>query len=305
MAGMSYQFQPSKKPGGFIHFQVGENDVSFKCSEKYYKTRKETSEKTGTRGSIVLFSNKSKHGLRHKIRNTQHTFKQFITLTYPAKFPMDGATAKQHINNFTTRMRQEFPGIQYCWVFEAQTRGAPHFHIIIDTELPNENHQDKDGEYFYSEKWSKIWSKITGNAENKQHLRRGLRIDPIWRSDSKKLANYFAKYYTKNEQKEFTAGFTNIGRFWGTSKGFCEPRSEGVYRAEDLRWMLKLCFHYANLERDRKGLKRYRYSTEAGCSLWDFREILFGKVLPQMPASASVRLAMPYQGLSRPPTITS
>ena len=256
-------------------------------------------EQESTRDEIKSFSQKSRQRLRHQMRNSQHHFKQFVTLTYPKEFPTDGRVVKEHLNTLLTRMRQIFDDFHYMWVFEAQTRGAPHFHIIINTELPNEQRQDRHGSYFHSAQWSRLWSKITGNADNPKHIRHGLRIDPITDGSTKKLASYMAKYYTKNEQKEFGHDFTGIGRFWGASRGFTTPVMQGVYRAVELKWLLKLCFHYANLKRMKAGYKRYAYSVDRGCSIWDMKAIFDAKIAPQFKE----RLDNPYQGLEKPPTI--
>ncbi|ATX82574.1 hypothetical protein Ga0123462_1726 [Mariprofundus ferrinatatus] len=292
-------------PPEYYYLQIFKEDVVYKTRSDYCdirrhknKTKKDESEES-SRGRIQEFSKKSKYRLIHQLRNSQQTFKQFITLTYPKDYPMDGAIVKSHLNTLLTRLRQEFSGIHYLWVIEAQSRGAPHFHIIINQAIPTKKKIDKDGQYFYSECWSKRWSKITGNEKDKHHVRRGFRIDPITTSNGKKLASYMAKYYSKNEQKEFAKDFINIGRFWGATRGFTQPIVQGVYCASELKWMLKLCFHYANLERSKAGLKRYAFDADRGCSIWGFRKIFFEKVVPLF----GDRLSRPYKDLEKPPTL--
>lgn len=292
---------------GYIHFQQFKEDVVFQCKAKYADmkprhTVTKDEDNQPTRGKITEFSSKSKFRLMHQLRNSQHHFKQFITLTYPEEFPKDGKVVKEHLNTFLTNLRQTYPVLQYIWVFEAQTRGAPHFHIILNIEIPNQQLNDKHGSYFHSKKWSKLWSKITGNNNNLKHIRHGLRIDPIHDNNPKALAAYMAKYYAKNEQKEFKDDFIDIGRFWGASRGFTVPIKQGVYKASELKWMLKLCFHYINLERSKAGYKRYSYSTEFGCSLWSFTKILNDKLANhELFSQFEKRLNNPFLGLEKPP----
>ena len=291
-----------QQPDDYYHFQLFKEDLVFKRRSRYadieYEERDNADE--SKRGEIKAFSKKSKFRLMHQMRNSQHHFKQFITLTYPKEFPTDGRVVKEHLNALLTRMRQVFGDLQYMWVFEAQTRGAPHFHIIINAELPNQKKKDRHGTYFHSETWSRLWSSITGNEDNPKHLRHGLRIDPITDGSTKKLASYMAKYYTKNEQKSFGANFSGIGRFWGASRGFAIPIEQGVYLASELKWMLKLCFHYANLERARAGYGRYNYSVDRGCSIWNFTEIFRERLAEQF----SERLDNPFNGYEEPPKMT-
>jgi hypothetical protein len=61
--------------------------------------------------------------------------------------------------------------------------------------------------------------------------------------------------------------------------------------------MLKLYFHYANLERMRAGYKKYSYSVDRGCSIWNFKEIFDTKIIHQFKE----QLDNPFMGLEKPP----
>jgi len=295
-------YTPAKQPEGYCYFQVFKEDVVFANRSKFADIKQATQDNQpkSTRGEIKSFSKKSRLRLIHQLRNSQHHFKQFITLTYPKQFPTDGKEVKSHLNAFLTMLRQSFNGIHYAWVFEAQSRGAPHFHIILNVELPNQRQQDRHGQYFHSAHWSKCWSRITGNESNPKHLRHGLRIDPITDGNSKALAGYMAKYYSKNEQKQFNNNFSGIGRYWGASRGFTMPLMEGIYKAAELKWKLKLCFHYANIERAKAGYRRYSYSTDRGCSIWNMTEIFKTKIGPNFME----RLDNPFREFEKPPKLT-
>jgi hypothetical protein len=88
------------------------------------------------RSKIIKFSDKSAKRLRHTIRNSEDTWKVFITLTYPDDFPCDGKETKTHLNAFLQYLRRK--EIKYVWVLEFQARGAPHYHIIASDFIPKE-----------------------------------------------------------------------------------------------------------------------------------------------------------------------
>lgn len=56
----------------------------------------------------------------------------FVTLTYPKTFP-DAAEAKEDLKRFRDILRREHPRMAGVWKLEYQTRGAPHFHFILQT----------------------------------------------------------------------------------------------------------------------------------------------------------------------------
>lgn len=54
----------------------------------------------------------------------------FVTLTYPAKFPTV-SRAKRDLKVFQQRLIRRFPGSGGIWKLEPQERGAPHYHLLI------------------------------------------------------------------------------------------------------------------------------------------------------------------------------
>lgn len=158
------------------------------------------------RGAIRKFSRRSSKRLRFLVRNTANMWKSMITLTYPAEYPSDGKTVKKHLNVFLNYLRRK--KIKYVWVLEFQERGAPHFHILTDSDdiLSLDN----------KAVISKRWFDIVGSGDPR-HLAAGTRVDVIVSEDE--LLRYLSSYATKLLQKTPPPGYENVGRFWGASRG--------------------------------------------------------------------------------------
>jgi hypothetical protein len=121
-----------------------------------------------------------------------------LTLTYPREFPMDGRLVKRHWHNMRTWLVRE--GIKGCWFLEFQKRGAPHFHVFLNSRV-------KKGRI------AERWYQIVG-SEDLSHLVAGTRIELL--REQHGASAYAAKYASKVEQKEPPEGFRDVGRFWGT-----------------------------------------------------------------------------------------
>ncbi len=55
----------------------------------------------------------------------------FVTLTYPNAYPGDWAKWKTQLHHWRLVLFRKFPGAAFVWKLEPQTRGAPHFHLIV------------------------------------------------------------------------------------------------------------------------------------------------------------------------------
>ena len=115
------------------------------------------------RGKIKDFSLRSARRLKLVARNIAPKMKATIDLTYPNDFPVDGKTVKKHYSKFRKRLRRL--GINSLWVLEFQKRGAPHFHLMVDSEI------DK-------ELVSKMWFEIVDSVDEK-HLKAATRVQAI------------------------------------------------------------------------------------------------------------------------------
>jgi hypothetical protein len=84
------------------------------------------------RGRIKGFSKQSRYRLLVTIGRIERAAKLplFVVLTYPNEFPTARAS-KKHIKAFWLRLQREFPGHGLIWKLEPQSRGAPHYHILL------------------------------------------------------------------------------------------------------------------------------------------------------------------------------
>jgi len=138
--------------------------------------------------------------LRHVVRNSEDTWKAFITLTYPEHFSYDGRQVKAHLNAFLQYLRRRC--IKYIWILEFQLRGAAHFHILVS-------------DFIDKAELSKEWYNIVASGDEK-HLRAGTQIQAI--KSKRHLYGYLSSYINKLHQKSVPEGFENVGRFWGASR---------------------------------------------------------------------------------------
>lgn len=87
----------------------------------------------GVRGEITEFTRASQTRLKKKLATWDFNGRVIIlTLTYPRRFPTT-ATAKRHFERFQGRLRRNFPELAGMWKLEYQTRGAPHYHLVLET----------------------------------------------------------------------------------------------------------------------------------------------------------------------------
>ncbi|SPQ02025.1 hypothetical protein NBG4_860010 [Candidatus Sulfobium mesophilum] len=189
---------------------------------------------TGKRGKINGFSDNSRKRLKFQLRNTIHLFNGIIALTYPSEHPFDGKVVKRDIDAFSKRLTRM--GMIVTWVLEFQLRGAPHIHMLVKGKI--------------NKQWlSEAWYEIVGSKDEK-HLKAGTTYqhivddgDPRAADDkircrkefergnrnAKRLyvtrtevVGYMLKYFDKREQKCVPAGFANVGRFWGATRGLLQ-----------------------------------------------------------------------------------
>jgi len=210
------------------------------------------------RSNIVKFSGKSRLRLIRSIRNTNATLKTFITLTYPREFQSCGTLVKSQLNTFLTVLRQNMPGVNYVWVLEFQERGAPHFHLIIDKDIEILNSYGSSN----TSCLNRIWYNIVGSDDPK-HLRHGVNVAPVTDPNTKALAGYMAKYFTKEGQKDVPYFYKNVGRFWGAARGFCKVKESIVLRIEDFKFFIKVLNHYYRLRNAQQNRRHFKLGSSA------------------------------------------
>ena len=178
--------------------------------------------KVTKRGAIKKLTITSTKRLRFLLRNVADTMEYEVGLTYPKEFPKDGLVVKQHFHKL--RMRLNYRGYKHIWVLEFQKRGAPHFHLLIN-------------KYISEEELAKMWFTIVSSGDIK-HLSRGVHVGFIRSKD--KMASYFITYITKQDQKQVPQEYKNVGRFWGASQNLLPCTIKKFYgNMEDIRELKK------------------------------------------------------------------
>lgn len=153
------------------------------------------------RGVIRGFSRRSRSRMLKMfgaIHRTALSSSLLVTLTYPRSFPTESSTYRRHFHLFSERLRKTFPTSSAIWKLEFQTRGAPHFHLIVM------------GVPFLAREWlSRCWYQICDSGDIR-HLRAGTQVQRS-RSPREALA-YVAKYVAKVTEG---SPYAEPGRFWG------------------------------------------------------------------------------------------
>jgi hypothetical protein len=167
-------------------------------------------------------------------QNTSVTFRQMITLTYPAVYPRNGLAVKYHLHAFLVWLKRDTGGCSYLWFLEFQKRGAPHIHILIDTPYPRSN---GDGYRQFRMRVSSAWYRIVGSGDIR-HLSAGTRTERL-RSAAGGV-HYATKYAAKMRQKRVPDDYRRVGRLWGHSRDV-KPEPEGFVRCreDDIRGELE------------------------------------------------------------------
>lgn len=162
----------------------------------------------GKRGAVTGFSAGSRRRLTFKLNTLKRgQLPIFVTLTFPENYP-DVQEAKRLCRALLRKLRKEFPHIGLFWKLEPQTRGAPHFHLLIWNY----------SEYILRRFIPKIWYEIAGQGDE-NHLLFHLGCLPRSQHCVQQVRSwngvmyYVAKYFSK----EIVENWDNPGRFWGCS----------------------------------------------------------------------------------------
>lgn len=210
-----------------VGYRVHKNDVEIVRKARNPEELTERLEGS-TRGVITELSAESRKRLGFVASNGIPELRSFITLTYPREFPGDGKTVKRHLKSLLQSLRRRHPGLHYLWFLEFQARGAPHFHAFTDVELPEplvtmrRNVRKRDAQVNSDfQNWiSRRWFEVVDSGDER-HLAAGSCWEKVRESDG--AARYVAKEAWKTFQKQVPERFQNVGRFWGTSRGFMPP----------------------------------------------------------------------------------
>lgn len=168
---------------------------------------------------------KSRDKLAFTALATDIEFKSLITLTYPSVWPESGKICKEHLNTFLVWLRNRYD-VSYIWIVEFQTRGAPHYHIMTSVPEPSEGDRIALARQWRSVIARWIWGgglqtalgTYTTKTLDKLY---SVHVHPeAWEAIRKPngASRYLISYALKPEQKGVPKEFSDIGRFWGTSR---------------------------------------------------------------------------------------
>lgn len=179
------------------------------------------------KAKIVKLSLKSIRRLNHIMQCTKVDFNAMVTVTYPQFYPKNGKEVKedlQHILNYFARQKWYK---NYLWFLEFQTRGAPHFHIMLEMTKPPTITPEMRVKFATS--WLKRVTKQEWFyaecpvGEFAMHCGRIIAVNAHYKTwelikEPAGAARYVAKYAAKAKQKEVPEDYQDVGRFWGCSQ---------------------------------------------------------------------------------------
>jgi hypothetical protein len=156
------------------------------------------------RGAIGEFSRNSRARLIRLLNTVDYSclafLPKFLTLTYPADFPADPATAQSHLGALRNALYRKFGPFPVVWRREFQERGAPHFHLLLFL-LPWVDHL-----------WLKrTWQRIIGSTGS-HAFHRG--VDIRMPRNLRRVRSYVSKYMAKLPDTPGEPG-ASVGRSWG------------------------------------------------------------------------------------------
>lgn len=173
------------------------------------EVEKLTHQEGGVRGSITEFSRQSQARLMKKLA-CWRPFGQVIivTLTYPRQFP-NSRRAGQDFERFRRHLRQRYPELAGMWKLEYQKRGAPHYHMVLET-----------GRTAFSLSHFRAWLDQTWIQSRRSNVL--ARTQAAWARDPSRAKYYLAKEVGKTAQSSKAwrnrinqATEDHYGRFWG------------------------------------------------------------------------------------------
>lgn len=178
------------------------------------KKREQREQATPVRkqGDIQEFSYKSRSRMLKRINQVdpERTHLLYhVTLTYPERFPTDGETHKTDLDVFIKRIKRMFgKQVELLWKLEFQSRGAPHYHILLF--IP-----DEYSLYYLREWFKRNWREVAQRFwDEKIENHKRVSCDPV--DCLRKAGFYLSKYLTKKEDDTPP----NQGRYWGCTRNW-------------------------------------------------------------------------------------
>lgn len=206
----------------------------------------------GKKVGLEKLTKRSRDYLAFVINATKVEFRSMMVLTYGANYPRCGRQVKSDLNVMLNWVRRRLKS-EYVWFLEFQKRGAPHIHILLETDGP-----DSCLRYDFAVQWAKTVCKRSAYpyCDWRDQSRRTVYSDIVRVHDhtkqwaAKRSANgfvgYVTKYATKTEQKMVPSDYGNVGRFFGWSsevRATIQPGHTIPISDSELRWSLREIEH--------------------------------------------------------------
>ena len=194
----------------------------------------------GRRGEVRPWSKASRRRLRealHRVNWSRHSSAWVVvTLTLPGndvEMCRDGRVTRRWRRAFVKRWWRSFgPGV-YAWKQEFQGRGAVHFAVVMP--CPSNALAQPSAQLAELRRWvGRAWFEVVGSGST-AHLRAGTNVELI--RDVRRLSTYIVGEVVKGRKsKEYQhvvpGDFVHVGRWWGVSRGLCEPWSAPWVQSE-------------------------------------------------------------------------
>lgn len=219
-----------------------------------------------TRGAIKESTRKSENSFRIAWEDYAKEIARFwITLTYPANFPLNGRVCEAHLKELKRRLKR-IGVIDNIWRKEFQERGALHINLFVPVYVDKE--------------WlSRTWYEIVKSGDPK-HLLAGTGIEPV--RDLSEALSYLLSYTKKDTQKQVPENFGMVGRFWGCSKKLVVQSEITRFFNDDFemhRWLrpMKKAYHKGIVRQwKRSDGKRYKvtFKKYQGFKAWGASKII-------------------------------
>jgi hypothetical protein len=160
-------------------------------------------------------------GFINSINYEKISLPYFVTLTYHNKWSEDPSVWKEQLKALKKRIERVWGPITYIYRLEFQKRGAPHFHLLLWLQAP-EQHIAHPGQRLMrlQNNISWWWNEIV-DRDDLEHLAAGTNVSSC--RNLRHLNAYLSKYVAKMEH--LAPGIECPGKMWGAVNA--KPESSG------------------------------------------------------------------------------
>jgi hypothetical protein len=228
------RIQDSQKFKGVVYPDL------FELKIDHGNMRKSNFKTTVRRGQVKKFSKGSRIRMMKTLAKLESYPRHWIGLTYPKEYPDDKEAIKRHFKIMKDHFEKRYSGCSGIWRLEAQTRGAPHFHLLLDIADPNLDIK-KERQWL-----AKNWFDIV-DSKDAYHLVAGTSWTLL--QNKKQIKYYISKYCAKTENEEHLWGnrWGRIGTLnLSAGSTFNMDGKEALFLRRIIkRWLKKKSPHYS------------------------------------------------------------